>query len=88
MAKLPPIQTLSECPHCGGDEFYVVQTYSGKGVYRRCFNGYRADNSHMYDGLNHKVGKRAFCGDCDKPVASWDDDADSGAYLKEHNRYA
>lgn len=36
MAKLPPIQTLSECPHCGGDEFYVVQTYSGKGVYRRC----------------------------------------------------
>lgn len=42
----------------------------------------------MYEGLNHKVGKRAFCGDCDKPVASWDDDADSGAYLKEHNRYA
>lgn len=89
MAKLPPIQTLKACPHCGNaDEFYVVQVYSGRGVYRRCFDGYQADNGGMYDCLNHRASKRAFCGDCDKPVASWDEATDSDAYLQERPRYA
>ena len=34
MSKLPPIQEVSACPHCGNDdEFYVMQTYSGRGIY-------------------------------------------------------
>lgn len=33
MAKLPSIQEVRACPHCGNDdEFYVVQTYSGRGT--------------------------------------------------------
>lgn len=83
-AKLPPIQQVRACPHCGNDdEFYVVQRYSGQGVYRRCFDGYTTDNSHMYDCLNTKVSKRAFCGRCDKPVASWDEDTDHAYYTKQ-----
>lgn len=86
MAKLPPIQTLSACPHCGGEEFYVMQVYKGKGAYHRRFDGYSADNTGMYDCLNVRVGKRAFCTDCHKPVASWDDNTDQGAYGKEDFR--
>ena len=82
MATLPSIQDLQACPHCGGEEFYVVQRYSGRGVYRRTFDGHFADNSHMYDCLNTTVGKRAFCSDCEVPVARWDEDQDGEKYNK------
>ncbi|EPQ6932490.1 hypothetical protein ACUVZD_000133 [Pseudomonas aeruginosa] len=91
MAKLPPIQTLSECPHCASEEFYVVQVYSGKGSYHRRFDGYTADNAQMYDCLSQRVGKRAFCSECHRPVASWDEAADPAAYGKDNHgadRYA
>ena len=85
--RLPPIQEVKACPHCGNDdEFYVVQRYSGQGVYRRCFDGYETDNTGMYDCLDFKVSKRAFCGVCDKPVARWDDESDAKAYTKHHYR--
>jgi hypothetical protein len=84
-AKLPPIQEVRACPHCGNDdEFYVVQSYSGKGVYRRCFDGYATDNTEMYNCLTTKVSKRAFCGSCNKPVARWDEEADTKHYTKQH----
>lgn len=38
----------------------------------------------MYDCLNAKVSKRAYCATSDKPVEVWDDDADSSKYTKEH----
>lgn len=80
---LPSIQDVKKCPHCGNDdEFYVKQTYSGQGLYRRCFNGFKTDNTEMYDCLNAKVSKRAYCSVCDKPVAKWDEDADSREYVK------
>ncbi|EOA3731036.1 TPA: hypothetical protein ACVFH3_006096 [Pseudomonas aeruginosa] len=85
MAKLPPIQTLSECPHCGADQFYVMQVYSGKGAYYRRFDGYSADNTEMYNCLDHRAGKRAFCSECDKPVASWDEGTDPKAYVKDEH---
>lgn len=45
MANLPSIQQVTACPHCGNDdEFYVKQTYSGRGVYKRCFDGYITDS--------------------------------------------
>ncbi|WP_326430338.1 hypothetical protein VQ574_21685 (plasmid) [Stutzerimonas frequens] len=78
--KLPPIQSLSACPHCGCAEFYVEQTYSGKGPYHRTFAGGLGDNGEMYDCINHKAGKRAFCSDCREPVASWDEDKDADAF--------
>ena len=76
-AKLPPIQQVRACPHCGNDDqFYVVHRYSGQGEYRRCFDGSSGDNNDMYNCLAVKVSKRAFCDRCDEPVASWDEDAD------------
>lgn len=78
--KLPPIQSLSACPHCEGDQFFVVHTYRGKGGYHRTFGGGLGDNSGMYDTLHHQAGKRAFCSDCHNPVASWDEDKDDAAY--------
>lgn len=82
MAKLPPIQTLSACPHCGYEEFYVVQTYSGRGRYARRFDGIETYNGEMYDCLNVKAGKTAFCGRCDKRVACWNDEEDGNDYGK------
>lgn len=84
MAALPPIQEVKACPHCGNDdEFYVIQTYSGRGVYRRGFDGIVTDNSQMYDCLNAKVSKRAYCASCDKPVAQWDEKADASRYNQQ-----
>lgn len=83
MAKLPPIQSLSKCPHCGSETFYVMQAYAGKGAYYRRFDGYQAENSGMYDSLRHRISKRAFCGECKKPLASWDEATDSAAYGKD-----
>lgn len=84
MLKLPTIHEVSACPHCGNDdEFYVTQTYRGRGVYKRGFNGYVTDNSQMYDCLSAKVSKRAYCSTCDKPVAKWDEDADAPHYNKQ-----
>lgn len=53
------------------DEFYVIKTYSGRGIKNRGFSGYITDNSHMYDCLDAKVSKRAFCIRRNKPVAVW-----------------
>ncbi|MBX8558096.1 hypothetical protein K5D43_26825, partial [Pseudomonas cichorii] len=79
--------TIRACPHCGNDdEFYVVQRYSGQGVYRRCFDGSSTDNTEMYNCLAAKVSKRAFCGSCDKPVASWDEDADGPHYTNNKDQ--
>ncbi|WP_219096264.1 hypothetical protein [Pseudomonas sp. UMAB-40] len=84
MATLPPIHEVKACPHCGNDdEFYVMQTYSGRGVYRRGFDGYVTDNTDMYDCLSAKVSKRAYCATCHKPVAQWDEEADSPHYGKQ-----
>lgn len=79
--KLPPIQDVKICPHCGGDQFYVMQRYSGRGQYHRKLDGTEgASNGLMYDCLVHKVEKTAFCSDCEKPIAKWDQDTDSPAY--------
>lgn len=83
-SALPSIQSLSACPHCGGDEFYVVETYSGRSNYFRRFDKGQAYNGHMYDSLNSKAGKRAFCAACDKPIAKWDEGVDSPAYCEQN----
>lgn len=82
---LPHIQDVKCCPHCGNDdEFYVIQTYSGKGKYKRGFDGFVTDNTEMYDCLDAKVSKKAFCESCDMPVAKWDEKLDSKEYTKQH----
>lgn len=71
VTKLPSIQAVRAFPHCGNDyELYVKHTYSGRGVYRRGFDGHITDNSHMYDCIDTKVSKRTYFATCDKPVAA------------------
>lgn len=76
-AGLPPISDLKACPHCGSDTFHVIQRYKGVGGYHRSFSGALADNTGMYDGLNHTVGKTAYCSNCRRSIARWDEEADA-----------
>lgn len=80
---LPTLAELTECPHCGGDEYYVRYQFSGKGIYGRRYDGDQSvaaavDNSGMHDKLVMRPGKRAYCTDCDKPVAVY-----AGEYEKD-----
>lgn len=79
-AKLPSITDVERCPHCGHQEFQVAVRYSGRGVYRRRFDGKSADNTEMYDCLNSTEGKIAYCDACYKPVARWDQNSDGRHY--------
>ncbi|PJN53641.1 hypothetical protein PAEVO_03610 [Paenibacillus sp. GM2FR] len=56
-----------QCPHCGNDEsYYVKQQVSGNIHYRINFDGSEGENSEMYDSLQHKSGKYAYCDSCHK----------------------
>lgn len=60
-------EDLKECPYCGGEEFYILQSYSGTCYYRVRFDGEEADNGDMYDSATHNsLRKYAYCCDCDK----------------------
>jgi hypothetical protein len=79
--KLPPIQLVKECPHCGGDQFYVMQRYTGRGQYHRKLDGSEgASNGLMHDCLIVKAEKTAFCSDCNQAIGRWDQEADESAY--------
>lgn len=80
-SKLPPITDLQRCPHCGCDEFAVKQAYNGSGSYYRRMDGREgADNAGMYDCLNVKTGKLAYCARCEKPIGRWDEHEHSQHY--------
>lgn len=78
-STLPTLAELTQCPHCGSDEYYVRYQYSGRGKYARRYDrGTDSDNSGMYDKLVMTPGKRAYCIDCDQPVAIY-----SGEFEKD-----
>ncbi|HHQ2687554.1 hypothetical protein LDZ95_19580 [Pseudomonas aeruginosa] len=69
-ATLPPITSLTACPHCGGAEYSVRVQYRGAGEVHTCFDGTSGfDNSGMYDGLKATPGKIAYCHDCGVAIA-------------------
>jgi uncharacterized protein (DUF983 family) len=81
MSKLPPIQTVKACPHCGGDQFFVVYVFSGKGEAHHLLNGEAgADSSGMHDGLKFVPQVTAKCSDCKKAIGRWDESKDGPAY--------
>lgn len=59
-----------KCPKCGNEtEFYVNQTYSGKGRFFFNMDGSEADNSEMHLNTDYKLsGKYIYCADCDAKV--------------------
>ena len=56
---------LTKCPFCEHEEFCTHDYYKGTSEFFQRFDGGEAtDNSQMYDGLLHKQGARAYCGNC------------------------
>jgi len=66
---LPCISELSECPHCGCEEFFIREKAVGhiRSAYR--FDGGDADNTGMYDGLSSVPQKFVFCSCCQEKIA-------------------
>jgi hypothetical protein len=79
--KLPPIQSVKVCPYCGGDQFYVVYVFSGKGMAHHLLNGEAgADSSGLHNGLKATPQKTAKCSDCNRSIGQWDETIDGPAY--------
>ena len=65
------LSEIEICPFCGHTEFYTNDYYTGTSRYYQRFDGEQAyDNSQMYDGLMHRSGARAYCGNCEAYIGS------------------
>ena len=67
---LPKLSTLSECPHCGYDEFYQQQPVKGHIYPRRRFDGGDTENTGLLDSISFgNVQKTVYCGQCQEKIA-------------------
>lgn len=57
---------LKCCPKCGGVDVYIMQVYSGKGVWHYTLDGSQADNSDAWDSVDIKEQKTIRCSNCDE----------------------
>lgn len=55
---------IKECPFCSSDKYYVSEYCYGSYEFEESFTGEDCDNSGMYDGLNIKRNKSAYCRKC------------------------
>ncbi|WP_457748755.1 hypothetical protein [Sulfurimonas sp.] len=69
MAKFPNISDLTECPLCGGDEYYVIARPIGTIITHYRFDGGDADNTEMYANLSDKPQKFVYCSNCQVKIA-------------------
>lgn len=60
---------IKKCLHCGSEEGYYTKDYA-KGNARTYYlaNGEFGDNEAMYDNLDHRCGKVAYCSQCHKKM--------------------
>jgi hypothetical protein len=80
---------LTECPFCGGSEYYTKEYVYGVIRYNEYFDGTEAENELMYDGLNYKsraYNGKAYCRSCDKYLGSVADNTVSVAAQKALKR--
>lgn len=61
-------KSISSCPWCGCDVFYVHISMSGRGEFNYRFDGTAADNTQLHDSLKYKEGKTIFCRSCDSKI--------------------
>ena len=61
-------ETITECPNCGFDEYYLVCRMSGTGASHYRYDGGEAENSQMHDCLKYTDGKIAYCSNCQKKL--------------------
>ncbi|HBS4810765.1 MULTISPECIES: hypothetical protein [Enterobacterales] len=66
MAKLKT--SISKCPHCGYDEFYVRARVSGYTSVHYRYDGDYGDNTHMWDYVEMNEQKTAYCSNCHKKI--------------------
>ena len=60
---------IDKCPHCGSDEgFYNNFRVSGWSRYKYRFDGEDAYNGDMWDHINSKDSKKAYCCKCEKEI--------------------
>lgn len=62
--------TVVICPHCESQEgFFTKEQVRGISTpYFTKEGHYAIENGHVYDGLIHSGGKRAYCLDCKKYI--------------------
>lgn len=67
----PPViePALTECPHCGCDEFIIEFRVAGKIREHHRFDGQNTFNGDMWNGLRQTPLKKVTCADCTKPIA-------------------
>lgn len=62
------------CPHCESKEgFYGKYQYRGSGIVRFNYDGSETENGNMYDRLNTKESKYAYCLNCHKRLFEMSD---------------
>ena len=67
MSKIHSVNELEYCPFCGNDEYYQRMYVSGSTECHSRFDGSDgADNSEMYSGLDHTMGAKIYCNNCNK----------------------
>lgn len=59
---------VPECPYCGYDEYYVRATVSGTTSVFYRFDGSIGDNTHMWDYVQTREQKTAYCGNCQRKI--------------------
>lgn len=59
---------MNKCPYCNSvSGFYTKDYLYGSSIFFYNFNGSGAkDNSALYDSIQHKQGKCAYCSECDR----------------------
>lgn len=58
---------IKQCPYCESEEGFFTRMYAyGSVKHHIGFNGEERENGDMYEGLQHKGGKRAYCSNCRK----------------------
>lgn len=67
---------LKLCPHCGSAKgFFTKDRISGSTITKFNYDKTEYDNSEMYDGICHTLGKKMYCLDCEKYIGKFDIEA-------------
>lgn len=62
------------CPYCGGEEYYIKQSYKGTCKYNIRFDGKEAENGDMYENTEYiNTSKYAWCNECNKRLFKLED---------------
>lgn len=58
---------IKSCPYCGGEEYYIKQSFKGTCNYNVRFDGEETENGDMHsDATYTNTSKYAWCNECNK----------------------